>query len=162
MLAGCCRRLLVVSGEVTVLARDEARVRSIAPGIVALAFDYNDVSLAMAIASNTYDLVVAWIHDRAPELRRFFAQHVRSGGRFGQVLGSAHADPARPDRLQEMADVAAGLPLAYQAVVLGFMRENDRSRWLTDAEISDGVFAAIENGIPLSIVGTVEPWSARP
>jgi len=163
MLAGCCRRLLAESVEVTVLARNEARIRSIAPGIVALTCDSGDARrVASAIEPHAFDLVVAWIHGRSTELRRLFARRVRPGGRFVQVLGSAHGDPARPDRLLEMADVAADLPLSYQAVVLGFVRENDGSRWLTDAEISNGVFAAIDSGVPLSIVGTAQPWSARP
>jgi hypothetical protein len=47
-------------------------------------------------------------------------------------------------------------------VVLGFVLEAGKSRWLTNAEISDGVFAAIAAQAPHSIVGTVEPWSAKP
>ena len=64
---------------------------------------------------------------RAPALRRRLAEAVAPGGRFVQVLGSAHGDPARPDRLAAMADAAAGLPIAYQAVVLGFAVEAGRA-----------------------------------
>jgi hypothetical protein len=46
--------------------------------------------------------------------------------------------------------------------VLGFVVENGQSRWLTDAEISDGVGRALESDDPVTIVGTVTPWSARP
>ena len=79
-----------------------------------------------------------------------------------QVLGSAHADPAHPERVAEMAEAAEGLPIDYQAVVLGFVIEGGKSRWLTNAEISAGVLAALESGAPFRIVGTVEPWSAKP
>ena len=108
------------------------------------------------------DLLVAWIHPKAPALRRRFAEAVSPGGRFMQVLGSAAGDPARPDRLAAMAEAAAGLDIAYQAVVLGFMRMAGRSRWLTNGEISSGVFAALESGAPFAAVGTLEPWSSRP
>lgn len=67
-----------------------------------------------------------------------------------------------PERLAEMAKAAEDLPITFQAVVLGFVVESGGSRWLTDVEISSGVFAAIESSMPLSIVGTVEPWTARP
>ena len=79
-----------------------------------------------------------------------------------QVLGSAHGDPSHPERLKEMAEAADGFPIDYQAVVLGFVMDAGRARWLTNDEISNGVFAAIASAAPLSIVGTVEPWSAHP
>jgi hypothetical protein len=47
-------------------------------------------------------------------------------------------------------------------VVLGFMVEAGASRWLTDAEISDGVRSAVTRDLAYSVVGQVEPWSARP
>jgi hypothetical protein len=36
------------------------------------------------------------------------------------------------------------------------------SRWLTNQEISAGVIRAVDGDAPLSMVGVVEPWSARP
>jgi hypothetical protein len=108
------------------------------------------------------DLVVAWIHGRAPHARRALAECVLAEGRFMQVLGSAHADPAHPERLAEMEKTVEGLPIDCQTVVLGFVIAGGKSRWLTNAEICDGVFAAIDSEKPVSIVGTVEPWSAKP
>ena len=162
MLADCSRKLLSVCKTVIVMARSESRIRAIAPDIVPLVFDYNDRDATNALAGLSPDLVVAWIHGRMPDLRRALAAHVRASGRFVQVLGSAHGDPSQPERLAEMRSVADGLAVAYQAVVLGFISEGPRSRWLTNGEISQGVFDAIESGGPLSIVGQVEPWSARP
>jgi hypothetical protein len=164
MLAGCCRALLDVSDKVSVIARDERRIRAIAPAIHPVLCDYKDEdTFAAALAAlDPPDLAVAWIHGRHPELRRAAAERIKPGGRFVQVLGSAHGDPSHPERLAEMAMAAEGLPIAYQAVVLGFVVENDGSRWLTNDEISSGVFAAIQSGAPLSIIGTVEPWTARP
>jgi hypothetical protein len=164
MLAGLCRTLLDCCGRVSVMARNERRIRAIAPGIAPLVCDYSDGSaLAEALATlDPPDLLVAWVHGRAPQTRRALAECIAAEGRFIQVLGSAHADPSHPERLKEMAVVVQGLPIDYQAVVLGFVAESSRSRWLTNDEISAGVWRAIESGSPLSIIGAVEPWTAKP
>ncbi len=164
MLAGLSRALCESGSRVSVLARNEKRIRAIAPAAEALACDYNNsVALSEVLAGiEPPDLVVAWIHGRAPHTRRALAACTRDDGRFLQVLGSAHGDPAHPERLAEMAHAAAGLPLDYQAVVLGFVVEGVTSRWLRHDEISAGVLAAVQSGAPLTVVGTVEPWSAKP
>ncbi len=164
MLAGLCRSLCAHAERVSVLARNDRRIRAVAPTIEPVACDYNDGrALAEILALiEPPDLVVAWIHGRAPAARRALAECVAAEGRFVQVLGSAHGDPAHPERLKEMAQAADGLPIDYQAVLLGFVVEQGRSRWLANDEISSGVFAALESGSAFSIVGTVEPWSAHP
>ncbi len=164
MLSGLCRALGAQAGRVSVLARNERRIRSIAPDIEPIVCDYNNgTALAEALMQIAPpDLLIAWIHGRAPAARRALAQSVAAEGRFIQVLGSAHGDPSHPERLKEMAQAADGLPIDYSAIVLGFVVEGGRSRWLNNDEISSGVFAAIESGAPLSIIGTVEPWSAHP
>jgi hypothetical protein len=81
-------------------------------------------------------------------------------GIYCAVLGSASADPARPERLAEWRSLIPAPKL--RLAVLGFVVENGQSRWLTDAEISDGVGRALESDDPVTIVGTVTPWSARP
>ncbi len=164
MLAGLCRALCAHSDRVSVMARNEKRIRAVAPAVQPCPCDYNDsVALSETLAQlEPPDLVVAWIHGRAPHARRALAQCVRAEGRFVQVLGSAHGDPAHPERLKEMEHAAGGLPIDYAAVVLGFVVENGRSRWLRNDEIVAGVLAAIEAAAPLSIVGPLEPWSAKP
>jgi NAD(P)-dependent dehydrogenase (short-subunit alcohol dehydrogenase family) len=164
MLAELSRRLCEHADRVSVLGRNEKRIRAISSAIEPIVCDYNDgVALSEALSQiETPDLVVAWIHGRAPQARRAFAECLAADGRFIHVLGSAHADPAHPERLGEMEKAVEGLPIDYQAVVLGFVVENAKSRWLTNAEISAGVFAAIASEAAHFIVGTVEPWSAKP
>ena len=164
MLADSCRALLDVSDKVSVLARDERRIRGIAPAIHPVLCDYKDTdAFAVALAAlDPPDLAIAWIHGRLPDARRALAERVKPGGRLVHVLGSAHGDPSHPERLAEMAKAAEGLPITYQAAVLGFVVEGSRSRWLSNDEISRGVFEAVQSGAPLRIIGTVEPWSARP
>ncbi len=164
MLAGLCRALAEHGTRVSVLARNEKRIRAIAPSVEAVVCDYNDgTALAEVLGMiEPPDLIVAWIHGRAPHARRALAECVAAEGRFVQVLGSAHGDPSHPERLVEMEQAVEGLPIDYSAVVLGFVIEGGKSRWLTNDEISAGVLAALESAAPLSIVGTVEPWSAKP
>ena len=164
MLAPLARRLIDHADHVSVLARREKRIRAIAEDIDPVVCDYNDgaaLSEALSLVAAP-DFVIAWIHGRAPSARRAFAERVAAEGRFIQILGSAHGDPAHPERLIEMEKAVEGLPIDYQAVVLGFVREGATSRWLSNDEISDGVFGAIETEQPFAIVGTVEPWTARP
>lgn len=40
--------------------------------------------------------------------------------------------------------------------------ESNRSRWLTNKEISDGVIEAINNKNKIHTVGQIEPWDKRP
>jgi hypothetical protein len=47
-------------------------------------------------------------------------------------------------------------------VILGFVLEGGHSRWLRNAEISQGVLQAIDTDAKRFVVGTIEPWSARP
>jgi NADPH:quinone reductase-like Zn-dependent oxidoreductase len=164
MLAGLARTLCDHADRVSVLGRNEKRIRAISGRIEPIACDYNDgVALSEALSQIAApDLVVAWIHGRAPHARRAFAECLVADGRFVHVLGSAHADPAHPERLAEKQKPVEGLPIDYQAVVLGFVVETPKSRWLTNAEIANGVFAAIASEAPHTVIGTVEPWSAKP
>lgn len=50
----------------------------------------------------------------------------------------------------------------YHQVQLGFIIENNRSRWLTNEEISNGVINCIEVKSERFIVGTLTPWDKRP
>lgn len=164
MLAELSRNLLDISEQVTVMARNESRVRAIAPDIEPLICDYTDEPAFNAALSSLKkpDLIIAWLHGMLSSQRRALARCLRPKGRFVQVLGSAHGDPSRPDRLEAMRAAVDGLDVAYQAVVLGFVVEGKTSRWLTDREISQGVFSAVQSGASLSVVGTVSPWEARP
>jgi len=82
---------------------------------------------------------------------------------YCQVLGSASADPSQPDLLAQWQTAFAqpGKPVLRLAV-LGFVVEGEASRWLSNAEISDGVGRALESDQAMTIAGIVTPWSRRP
>lgn len=168
MLAQCSRALLDCSDAVSVLARDGARIRAVDPRIVPVVADYRDETAALAALDACFarhgapDLLILWLHPAAPEFRRRLATRLRPPGRFVQVLGSAAADPAAPGHLAALRAVTDGLEVVAQQVVLGFVVEAGGSRWLSHAEIADGVFEAVLNPSDCRVIGTVAPWSARP
>ena len=107
------------------------------------------------------DLAIAWFRTLKTAAPRLLAEQVN--GPLFQVLGSATADPAHPYRLGRAASVAADLPdCRLRQVVLGFKVVEGAARWLTNAEISQGVLEAVSADRAVTIIGQVEPWAARP
>jgi len=173
MLVGLCLRLAGEGGIVSVVARDLKRIQSLAdqmPGRIfpALA-DYrnaNAFACALSSASDEYGLpsrTFCWVHEEvAPDAPLQAADHVE--GPFWHILGSAAGNPAEPQVLSRWRErFQHRRPgLDYRQIVLGFTLEAGASHWLTDAEISDGVYSAAQSDDVLSIVGTVTPWSRRP
>lgn len=161
MLSGLVEALAGDGGRLSLLSRHASQTAG------GFDCDYHDAeafnaALAAAVErSGPIDLAVAWFHTLKIAAPRLPAAQVK--GRLFQVLGSATADPAHPDRLGRAAAVAEGLPACeVRQVVLGFKLEAGGSRWLTNDEISAGVLEAVRADRPLSIIGQVTPWSARP
>ena len=50
----------------------------------------------------------------------------------------------------------------YRKVFLGFIIENEHSRWLTHDEISSGVIFQIHSDQSSGIIGQIEPYELRP
>ena len=161
-------RTLAMERTVAVVSRGGARLDELiakSPGIVPVVADWRkprDLERALwqvTKETGAFSLCVAWMHDDAPKGPETVADFVQ--GRFFHVLGSAAADPARPDP-ERRARFAGREGLTYHEVVLGFVPEGGSARWLTDEEITRGVLTAIAWAKPRAVVGTVTPWSARP
>ncbi|MDE1820827.1 MAG: short-chain dehydrogenase [Euryarchaeota archaeon] len=165
----------------SVIARDpvrleELRARAAAVGgrIEPMPVDYGETgSLEVALRERRDllgppGLVVAWVHGSAPTALPTLVRWLReeqTAVRLVHVVGSAVADPSA-DSADELTSKLSGSSIRLQTVILGFVLEGEagtqRSRWLTDREISAGVLRAIDSGSPRSIVGQVEPWHLRP
>ncbi|MBA4493747.1 short-chain dehydrogenase [Paenactinomyces guangxiensis] len=167
------------SHSVTVVARNEQRLvslvtaaRSANCNIHPVSLDYHNLahlrsSLESAIRLyGPIDLAVVWVHQTSPEAPCLIAEiagRKTSPCRFYHVLGSRAADPSQQKTENHRRARFTAYPnIQYHEVVLGFILENNKSRWLTNQEISQGVLKAIESGKSHYTVGTVEPWSARP
>ena len=160
MLAGLCRRLAADGWQVTVVGRDEAklaRATSADPRLHALAVDYEDVeafALALseaAAARGPVTLAVCWIRSWAPQALLAATAAVAAGGRLFHVVGSQASDAS-----SAASDELAARPrLDYRRVQLGSVQDGVVRRWLTNDEISDGVYLAIGSDRPDYVVGRV-------
>ena len=135
-----------------------------------LQLDYKDEehleqSLQEAIKQHgPIDLIIAWIHNEAPEAPVSIGKILDNQGtkyHYFDLWGFAatsDSDPEteREEELQEFDNIV------YHKVVLGFIIEDDGSRWLTNEEISKGVIRAIEKNEPLHIIGEISPISEKP
>jgi NAD(P)-dependent dehydrogenase (short-subunit alcohol dehydrogenase family) len=171
MLSGLVTALAREGRRISVIARDRDRLDQLArtaTGIAPLPLDYHDAGLlekALLRARQDrgpIERAVCWFHTETTEIPLAVARHV--DGIYCHLLGSAAADPSRPAVLHQWRQSFAVFPgLAYRIAVLGFMIEpGGQSRWLTHEEISAGAAEALAGTKPLSIIGTVKPWSARP
>jgi hypothetical protein len=127
--------------------------------------DYEKLRTEIELSIERYgsiSLVVSWIHSTAPEASSVIANSITSQQeefRFFDILGSASADPSKENLLPELAKLEY---IKYRQIVLGFVLEEYRSRWLTDEEISSGVLKAIDEDTVRSVIGVTEPWDKRP
>lgn len=103
-------------------------------------------------------LALAWVHDEGlvPRIAAALAGGDGGPGAFFHVRSSTAADRSQA-LTAAMADAAS-----YHEVILGFVPSAAGSRWLTNAEISSGVLAAVDRPAPVTVLGTVEPWHLRP
>ncbi len=177
MLRGVSLYLAGTERAVTVVARSRERLRLLAEeanrqggNINPLAVDYGD-SPQFQEALNTavrdhgrVERVVSWIHSSAKEAPSIVAHAVgrsRFASRYFEVCGSGTTDPSENAELRRKAMERSG-NIVYRQIILGYVREADGSRWLTDDEIVGGVIEAIELDNPCHVVGALLPWSDRP
>jgi hypothetical protein len=121
--------------------------------------DYNDSgSLINLIEADiklhgSFDIIISWIHSKASDsVRQLFdtLSKYNSKTRFYHVKGSVNYTPNNSDKLD------------YREILLGFVIENNSSRWLTNHEISEGVINTVVSDKKKSIVGQIEPEDLRP
>ena len=172
MLAGLCLRLASDGNTVSVVARNHARMRALADRapldrIIPIQVDYRDVAALdnalLRATGGKPSRTFCWIHDEiAPNAPLQIAGRVSRI--FWHILGSAAGNPGTPQILSEWRErFRDRVPhLDYRQIVLGFVLGEGRSRWRTDAEISDGVYSAAQSPDALHVVGIIDPWSRRP
>ncbi|MGG0655278.1 SDR family NAD(P)-dependent oxidoreductase [Rummeliibacillus pycnus] len=104
------------------------------------------------------DMVVAWIHSKAKSTLPTLIKHLKSDKEwsFYHVLGSSREIPT-------VEEIGAPTSCNYATIQLGFIRENNRSRWLTNDEISNGVKRVMQHSNSGNwTVGRLEPQQSRP
>ena len=160
MLAGLCRALAGDGWQVTVVGRNQdklARASVDDARLHPLSVDYDDIrAFASALdgavaARGPFTLAVCWIRSWAPHSLLAAADAVAARGRLFHVLGS-HASDASAAAIEALA---VRPNLHYRQVQLGAVGDGSSRRWLTNDEISDGVYAAVAADRPYHLVGTV-------
>ena len=174
MLAQATQALAEQSRVLTCVARNRGLHSSVCKNRMSqvncefrpVAVNYHDENLftkevEQAWCHAPFDLVLAWMHSSArasfEKMSDFLARRAVETKLF-HVVGSAATNPAQTARDQ----VLATDNLSYHQVILGFQIETSGSRWLTHDEISRGTLQAIREGHAQQVIGTVEPWAARP
>ena len=175
MLSGATYELALKTNTLTCMASTARSLKVIEGGLDRhgptyhpLQIDYTDTQQFMDEIKQTwkkqpFSLVLAWFHNSGSEslrqLLNYLDQQPEQTG-FYHVMGSAAADPTK-ENIPFVPNPKYGL--RYHQIILGFHITSDgRSRWLHHGEINNGVLEAIRSGRQRTIVGTVEPWSARP
>jgi hypothetical protein len=115
----------------------------------------------IAASHGPFTASLIWMHGRDEPLRSHIAHQMAADGILVEVLGSA---ASRPRALGEVrVRHMQGLPhIRYRQVLLGFIHEDGRSRWLTHEEICAGALQAFASDNDVTIAGQVEPWNLRP
>lgn len=172
MLSGATHWLVRQNYRVSVVARNQNRMKKLIdqsenPSAITPVFvDYcNETDLHREINRIIHEngeikLVVAWIHsigkNTLPIIAEVISKNSKDKWRLFHVLGSS------TDLKKAVRDVEIPAGCHYRQIQLGFVIENNFSRWLTHKEISDGIIECIQKDVPLHIIGTVEPWELRP
>lgn len=153
---------------VTVIGRSKEKMNSLInqwKNINPLYLDYHDTNhLKFAIDEQIrklgqIDLIVAWVHSTAPDALLTIIHSMskqQNNWDIVHILGSS----SNLETIKKNISVPENC--TYSQVQLGFVRENNQTRWLTNTEISSGVINAIAQKEENYIVGTIEPWKHRP
>ena len=153
---------------VTVIGRNKKKMEALinqCNNINPLYLDYHDTSnLKLEIEEQIrklghIDLIVAWVHSTAPNALFTIINVVskqRNNWNLVHILGSS----SNLETIRKNISVPENC--TYSQVQLGFVRENNQTRWLTNIEISSGVIKAISQKEANYIVGTIEPWEQHP
>ncbi|MFJ7973295.1 hypothetical protein [Psychrobacillus sp. NPDC096389] len=161
MLAEVTRWYVDNNHIVSVIARNEEKMNrmkdscSNPENIKAIFLDYRDTAeLYNALRKNIevygpLKEAVVWLHSDGLHALSILFELVGEKSKVWQVVGSQGNVENLRKQYQPQKDIQ------YNFIQLGFVRENDRQRWLTNVEIADGVIHSIKTGLPYSLVGEI-------
>jgi hypothetical protein len=164
MLSDVCVALAQQGYIVSIIGRTVSKFQRIisespVDSIFPILIDYNTSEVINEVEKvieekGSFDLIVSWtpnysVLEQICELNcgidNFRLFHVKGSRRYFRdetIQIPAHCD--------------------YRKVFLGFIIEDDHSRWLTHHEISTGVINQIETDQATGIIGQIEPYELRP
>ncbi len=170
MLSGLVPRLLTDYYQVFVIGRDPAKFAPLERNageredyLTCMALDYHALERLgewvahLQLMHGPLDKVVAWIHGEADSVLRTIIREVEQYRQSPWDL--FHVLP-----ISASVETPVPPPMAhgrYHKIVLGYMPEGDKTRWLNHREIVDGVYNALNRAEDCT-VGLVNPYSRRP
>src|SRR5699024_1252701 len=169
MLQKVCLNLNNESSFVAMIGRRQSSRNSLAKkcshpeNMNTISVDYhNDDQLKKTLKSSFHKygyphLIISWIHSSAPYALDIVIDLMQQSPYTWRLF---HVQSSASVFKKENTSVPA--TCLYRRVYLGFVIENNRSRWLTHDEISEGVIDAIITDRLETTVGTLEPWDKRP
>ncbi|WP_047983858.1 Rossmann-fold NAD(P)-binding domain-containing protein [Ornithinibacillus californiensis] len=170
MLESVCHWLTEEGYDVYVVHRDRTkfeamRLRGKHPDkLYSVAVDYHDdealqikLQEIIKIKGNCPDLIVSWIHNSAPNALPTILKEVSKRKEPWKLI---HVQGSSSFFVKENTSVPE--PCEYRRVYLGFVLDNENSRWLTHEEIANGVIKVIKQDYRETVIGTLKPWNKRP
>lgn len=154
---------------VSIMSRDENRVEAFRKKyprkkgrIWPIVQDYSNPIEAVAKVQEAakmfvrIDLAILWIHDTesafSERVKRFLFSHNPKVKVF-QLLGSTSSNPMTLSK----DTWKVRYPNGYREIFLGYHKNDDSARWLTNREISEGTIDAVEGDHFRSVIGEIEP-----
>ncbi|MFF2754860.1 short-chain dehydrogenase [Psychrobacillus sp. NPDC058041] len=146
---------------VSVVARNEEKMNQLKnscsnpENIKAVYVDYRDFvklneSLKQSINRyGTFSEAIIWIHSDALLALPVIFELLEEKSTAWQILGSKANAKTFRNQYQPSNNVI------YNFIQLGFIRQNNSHRWLTNTEIADGVICSILSGKEYSLIGEV-------
>lgn len=156
MLAELSKKLSKEFEIVGVLARDTKKLnllKEFSVNIIPICTDYTDIDRLRSKLdefSTTYgkpELIVSWVHSTSPQVPGVIAEYCNRD--FYEVTGESGKNSDDVSRQHEVT--IRDLGLRYHRVILGHIND----RWLTNKEISDGVYSGIQADEPEYVVGNI-------
>jgi hypothetical protein len=154
---------------VSVLGRNTEKLKRLtdaSDNVIPISADYNnELKFRAAIHKSVitlgrYDLVVSWIHSNTKKIIDVISSEIQlisdESWSLYHILGSSE------DLKETKLEMIGINNCNYHQIQLGFIVENNKSRWLTHDEISNGVINSIETLSEYYLIGTLTPWDKRP
>jgi len=110
------------------------------------------------------ETAVCWVHSTAPDALGIIADVLNEQNiklKFYHIVGCVNIEPDGQNKEFEIR-ITKYDNIIYKKVILGFVIEDEASRWLTDTEISNGVIDAVINEDNVYVVGRIEPRDQLP
>jgi len=141
MLADTSRWVAARAAQ-TILAARHPQALAAEIGAIPWEMDWQNQcsGLSTLVPMPEFDLVIAWLHQSVLWLAEHLQSKVAQGGRFVHLHASAANDPAILAR--RSAPPREGI--FTQNVILGRVLEESHARWLTPAEINEGLIKVLQ------------------